>query len=103
MKTAKTVMCYFGSSFMIDVELTPKQLEKICKGGQDNDQAIKNAMRSKLVKSQFAYWEEMKDKIARELDDTGADFDTSDHKENISRLIWMAAWNYIEDQKECNQ
>lgn len=104
MKTvSKVVSCFYGSSFEIEVKLTMKQINEISQGGRDSLQFVDKALRTKLVKSQLGYWETMKDKIARELSQEGGEFETSDHKENIKTLIWMAACNYKEEEYEACQ
>ena len=104
MKTvSKVVSCFYGSSFEIEVKLTMKQIDEISQGGRENLPFVKKALRTKLVKSQLGYWETMKDKIKRELDQEGGDFETLNHKANIKTLIWMAACNYKEEEYELSK
>ena len=87
---------YASFNYIGEIELTKKQAEKGSHSGQcDND--IAELKQVPKIKKQLAVIDAIQ--LKNELKEYGAwdDEDLKDHEENLTRILWLACSNIVEE------
>lgn len=90
-------MPYAQFNYAGEIKIFTKDVKNVCHSG-DNEPAVNDLMNKPYIKKQLHSLD--KEKIKKELKEYGAwdEIELSDHKNNLMRLLWLAAWDIYENK-----